>query len=138
MLESCMGSRVGRLHRLVDRQFDQHLRPLGLSVPQMEVLSALTLIGRPVKPSFLADVLSMERSTMSRNLSIMQERGWVEPGDVSATGRSMSVVISREGVLKLESAETAWREAQEAVVAALGTDAPSTLDDWLNKLVADR
>jgi len=134
MQETCVGTRVGRLHRLVDRQFELHLRPLGLSVPQMEVLSALTLIAEPVKPSALADALSMERSTMSRNLAVMQDRGWVKPGDISATGRSMTVVITEEGTAKLESAAAAWTDAQASLVAALGQDVPSTLDAWLTEL----
>ena len=134
MQAMCVGTRVGRLHRLVDRQFELHLRPLGLSVPQMEVLSALTLFAEPVKPSALADVLSMERSTISRNLAVMQDRGWVKPGDVSATGRSMTVVITDEGASKLESAEAAWTDAQASLVAAMGSDAPSTLDGWLMEL----
>ena len=134
MQEMCVGTRVGRLHRLVDRQFELHLRPLGLSVPQMEVLSALTLIAGPVKPSALADALGMERSTMSRNLAVMHDRGWVRPGDVSATGRSMTVVITEEGTAKLESAAAAWTAAQDSLVAALGSDAPSTLDVWLTEL----
>ena len=136
MQEGCVGTRVGRLHRLVDRRFEQHLRPLGLSVPQMEVLSALTLIAQPVKPSALADALNVERSTMSRNLAAMQERGWVAPGDVSATGRSMTIVITEDGTAKLGSAESAWEAAQASLVAALGADASGTLDSWLQELAS--
>ena len=107
MAQGCVATRVGRLHRLVGRRFDEHLRPLGLSVPQMEILSALTLIAEPVKPSVLADVLSMERSTVSRNLAVMEGRGWIAPSETSATGRSMTVVITEEGSATLASADVA-------------------------------
>ena len=136
MARGCVATRVGRLHRLVGRRFDDHLRPLGLSVPQMEILSALTLIAEPVKPSVLADVLSMERSTVSRNLAVMEGRGWIAPSETSATGRSMTVVITEEGSTTLASADVAWSEAQEDLVEAMGSEAASTIDAWLGGLTA--
>jgi hypothetical protein len=45
MQANCLGVRVGRLHRIVARRFDQALRPLGLSLSQMEILSGLTIMG---------------------------------------------------------------------------------------------
>ncbi len=130
----CLGTRVGQLHRLVDRHFELHLRPLGLSVPQLEVLTALTLMAGPVKPSMLANTLGMERSTVSRNLAVLQSRGWVEPAEISTTGRSMSVRITHEGSARLSAAGDAWTAAQAALVATLGDDAAQCLDTWLTEL----
>lgn len=134
MARGCVGTRVGRLHRVVARRYDESLRPLGLSVPQMEILSALILIAEPVKPSALADVLNMERSTMSRNLAVMEDRGWIAPTERSATGRSMTVAITEQGAAKLESADAAWSDAQAALVEAMGPEAAGTLDAWLGEL----
>jgi DNA-binding MarR family transcriptional regulator len=118
----------------VGRRFDEHLRPLGLSVAQMEILSALTLIAEPVKPSVLADILNMERSTMSRNLAAMEDRGWVTPKETSATGRSMTVVITELGSAILGSSEDAWSDAQAELVEAMGSDSTGTIDAWLGEL----
>jgi DNA-binding MarR family transcriptional regulator len=134
MAKSCVATRVGRLHRLVARRFEEHLRPLGLSVPQTEILSALTLIAEPVKPSVLADLLQMERSTISRNLSVMEDRGWITPKETSATGRSMTVVITDQGLATLASADAAWHDAQTELVQAMGHEAASTIDAWLGEL----
>ncbi len=134
MARGCIATRVGRLHRLVGRRFDEHLRPLGLSVAQMEILSALTLIAEPVKPSVLADILNMERSTMSRNLAAMEDRGWVTPKETSATGRSMTVVITELGSAILGSSEDAWSDAQAELVEAMGSDSTGTIDAWLGEL----
>ena len=136
MRRGCVGTRVGRLHRLVGRRFDESLRPLGLSIPQMEILSALTLIAEPIKPSALAELLGMERSTMSRNLAAMEDRGWIAPMEMSATGRSMTVAITEEGSAKLESADEAWSDAQAALVEAMGPDVTATIDNWLDQLIS--
>jgi DNA-binding MarR family transcriptional regulator len=136
MAQGCVGTRVGRLHRLVGRRFDESLRPLGLSVPQIEILSALTLIAEPVKPSTLADVVSMERSTMSRNLAVMQDRGWIAPTPTSATGRSMTVAITDAGTATLASADAAWNDTQSGLLEAMGPEAAHTIDGWLGQLTS--
>ena len=136
MQQGCLGVRAGRLHRLISRRFEQALRPLGLSLPQMEVLSALTLWGEPAKPADLADVLSIERSTMSRNLSLMQARGLVEATDTSPTGRSMAVTVTAEGTRALSRAHQSWKDTQASLVAQVGADTPAVLSGWIDQLTA--
>jgi DNA-binding MarR family transcriptional regulator len=134
MRDSCLGARVDRLQRLVGRRFDQELRPLGLSQPQMEVMGALVISGGPVKPSDLAGWLSIERSTMSRNPALLEQRGLVGTTDTSPTGRSLRVEITASGTEAFARAQDAWSAAQEAVLEAGGGEAASTLDTWLDNL----
>jgi DNA-binding MarR family transcriptional regulator len=134
MWQTCLGTRVGRLHRAVARRFDGALRPLGLTMPQMEILAALVPQDAPVRPSELAQVLMAERSTVSRNLAALRDRGWVETAEVSPTGRSMSFAATLEGTRVLASARTAWAEAQASVVGALGPGSPAAIDAWLDDL----
>jgi DNA-binding MarR family transcriptional regulator len=131
MRRACLGTRVGRLHRVVARRFDGALRPLGLTMPQMEILASLVLQGAPVRPSELAEVLLAERSTVSRNLAALRERGWVEAVEVSPTGRSMAFTATPEGARVLASARAAWAEAQASVMGSLGRGAPEAIDAWL-------
>lgn len=132
MREGCLGVRIGRLHRLVARRFDQALRPLGLSLPQLEVLGVLMLRG-PLKPSAVAEALAVERSTISRNLSLMAQRGWVEL-ESSASGRSTSATLTRQGIKTLAQARTAWATAQRDVLSLLGAESAATIDTWLEAL----
>lgn len=134
MESQCLGVRVGRLQRLVGRRFDRELRPLGLSIPQLEVLSALVLCAAPVKPSDLAGWLCIERSTMSRNLALLEQRGLVETTERSPTGRSLRVTITDGGAATLAEAEKAWTTAQEALRDVIGNDAAATLDTWIAAL----
>ena len=133
MAAGCLGARVERLHRLVVREFDRRLRPIGLSLQQLQVLSTLTLCARPIRPTMVADLLAIERSTMSRNLAVLTERGLVHSPDASATGRSLTVAVTEAGNAKLAEAATAWADAQAVLTTALGDVAP-VLDDWLAAL----
>ena len=134
MAEQCVGTRISRLHRLVARRFEQALRPLGLTLPQLEVLAALTVAGRPVRPTTLADLLGAERSTVSRNLAALEAAGWIVTAQRSPTGRAMTVMITDRGTATLASAEEAWTRVQADVVDLIGVDAPATLDRWLEEI----
>jgi DNA-binding MarR family transcriptional regulator len=134
MRQECLGVRVGRMHRLVSRTFENALRPAGISLPQLEVLSTLTIVARPIRPTELADLLFADRSTMSRNLALMESKGWVATAETSPTGRSVTFEITDAGTSQLATAERAWRSAQQAVSAALGHSAVATLDSWLATL----
>ena len=134
MRQECLGTRVSRLQRIVARRFDQALRPLGLSMPQLEILSCLVLRGAPTRPSELAEILCAERSTISRNLAALQDRGWIEAATVSASGRSMAVTATDEGERVFLGARAAWSAAQAALMDQLGPESPTTIDAWLATL----
>jgi DNA-binding MarR family transcriptional regulator len=123
--------RVARLHRIVARVYEQALQTVGLSLPQMEILTTLISAKGPVKPAALASTLMLERSTVSRNLALMQKKGWVTVVETSPTGRAMSVAIADSGVAAFTSASTAWRSAQTRAATMLGPAAASMFDQWL-------
>jgi DNA-binding MarR family transcriptional regulator len=85
-----------------------------------------------VRQAALAAKLRAERSTVSRNLALMQKRGWVSVAETSPTGRAMSVTITGTGAAAFTSASTAWRSAQTTAAGILGADAVSVLDQWLD------
>ena len=98
----------------------------------MEILTVLITAAGPVRPAALATKLMADRSTVSRNLALMQKRGWVNVAEISPTGRAMSVTITGTGVAAFTSASTAWRSAQTSAARMLGPAATSVLDQWLD------
>ena len=128
---ACLGMRVARLHRVVARRYEQVLQTAGLTQPQMEVLASLISAAGPVRPAALAARLMLERSTISRNLALMQKKGWVTVAETSATGRAMSVTITDAGIAVFTGAGSAWRRAQADAARMLGPDATPILDRWL-------
>ena len=127
----CLAVRVRMLNRIITSIYDDALRPLGITTSQANMLTARDLVG-PVKQAQLAEYLHIEKSTLSRNLSLMKKRGWVRtlPGEDE---RSHTVAITAKGRKLLEEALPSWRQAQQAAVGILGDEGAATL-----KAVANR
>ena len=114
----CVGARVRMLNRTMTRIYDGMLRPYGLKFSQMNILTVVTVYG-PVQPVQVARILSIEKSTLSRNLRLMQANGWIEslPGD---DGNARLLRVTPQGRLMLKKAAPSWRRAQERVTTLLG------------------
>lgn len=107
----CLAAR--REARELTRFYEEKLRPHGLRATQFSVLAALALKG-PTPITALADVLGLERTTLTRRADVMQRDGWIEDAP-SDDARMRPLRLTDEGRRKVESAFPAWREAQDAV-----------------------
>ena len=113
-----MGARVRLLNRAVTRIYDDHLRPHGIKFSQMNILTTVSL-REPIQPIEVARILSMEKSTLSRNVKVMEENDWLR-SVAGETGNTRLLEMTREGRRALASAAPAWRAAQQQVISLLG------------------
>lgn len=135
MTDQCLGQRIARLHRLVDRRFESELRPVGITLAQLELLSALSVSEGSARPRDIANRLGLERSTVSRNVAVLQQRGFVESTRTS-TGRTSGISVSETGYAVLAETEEAWLRAHAWISEALGESAVATLDQWIKAVGA--
>ena len=128
----CIGARVRILNRAMTRIYDDLLRPLGLKFSQMNILTVVTIRG-PVQPIEVARILSIEKSTLSRNVGIMEANGWIESlaGEV---GNTRLLRTTRPGRRLLKKAAPAWRKAQEQVTALLGERTATALRRTVDRI----
>ncbi len=111
--------------RAVTQLYDDTLKPVGLRGTQFTVLAALEQTGQ-IKITDLTEVLAMDRTTLTRNLRPLEERGLVE----AARGedrRERLISLTQQGWDILEQALPLWEQAQAKVVRGLGTETTSTL-----------
>ena len=113
----CVGARIRIINRKVTRMYDDALRPLGIKFSQMNILTFITVRG-PIQAFKIAEGLSIEKSTVSRNLNILEENGWIDclPG---SNGNARNVKITRAGRELLKKAAPKWAEVQGKVKALL-------------------
>jgi DNA-binding MarR family transcriptional regulator len=106
-----------KLTRTVSRLYDQHLAAAGLKTTQYSLLKNIAHEALPVAE--LAARLSIERTTLTRNLKPLVEAGWVtlEPG---ADSRQRIATITPGGQETIKAANHAWREAQTELEQTLG------------------
>ena len=118
MSRLCVDFNLRRAARKVSKAFDEALRPSGLKITQFSLLTSAYLqenqnVGR------LASLMGMDRTTLSRNLKLLEKRGLVklEPGE---DRREVRVSLTPEGLDAMELAAPLWHEAQEHIVQELG------------------
>src|SRR6516164_8808172 len=76
LLDTCMCHKTRMAARVVTRAYDDALRVVGLRASQVSVLAAVGARGA-LSIKSLADTLQMERTTLTRNLRPLEERGYV-------------------------------------------------------------
>lgn len=133
--KECIATRVRLLNRVVTKTYDDCLRPLGLRTAQQTILVAISLMKTPT-PTQIERRLSLEKSTVSRNVERMQRRGWVEfvQGE---DGRSHHLKLTAKGAQLLRESAAAWQLAQKKVAFLLGKEGVTALSRILSALGAE-
>lgn len=130
----CIGARIRMLNRTISRIYDEEIRGHGIKFSQMNILTMVTLHG-PVQQLEIARLLSLEKSTLSRNVALMEANGWIEvlPGH----GNSRLLQVTVLGRRLLEKAAPGWRAAQARVEALLGTETATAVGRAADRIWAE-
>jgi DNA-binding MarR family transcriptional regulator len=136
-LTQCMGCACFNLRkasRAVTQLYDDILRPAGIRVTQFSLLVAASIAG-PMPVKRLAEVTVMDRTTLTRNLELLEKQRMIEvaPGK---DRRTRVVRITQAGREALLNALPLWQEAQAQVVGALGEARWQSLQENLSRMVA--
>jgi DNA-binding MarR family transcriptional regulator len=112
--DGCACKNLRRSARAVTRLYDEALRPSGLRITQFTLLVAVA-IGEAVPITRLADALSLDRTTLGRDLKPLTDRGLVEirAGD---DRRTRVVRLTGQGRDALGRAYPLWQSAQARIV----------------------
>jgi len=114
----CACTALRKASRAVTQHYDASLRGTGLRTTQFTVLSTLAQTG-PMPVSKLATFLGMERTTLTRNLGPLEQRGLVsiDSGDADARVRQVSITAAGEAAAR--HSLPAWKKAQGSVAPLL-------------------
>ena len=126
---TCTCANLRRATRIVTQVYDASLQPTGLRATQFTLLA--TLANRGELPlSRLADVLVMDRTTLTRNLKPLVQKGWIRI-DHGADQRVRQISLTDDGKRVFQDALPYWQQAQTRLVESLGYDRWATLLDDL-------
>ena len=136
--QGCTNFKLRQLVRRVSQLYDQELAQAGLKTTQYSLLSHVLRLG-PIRPGDLAAAMTMDASTLTRNLKPLVAARWLEqvPGD---DGRSRQVRITAAGREQHALAQRHWKAAQQRLNRQLGIDTVAALhalvDRSLERLAA--
>ena len=130
----CTNFRLRQLLRSVARHYDVHFARAGLKGTQYSLLSAI-VASEPVRPAGLARTMGLDASTLTRNLKVLIEQGWVVqgPGD---DARSRRIEATPSGRAKQSEARRHWKKAQLELNALLGAERVAALHALIDEGLA--
>jgi DNA-binding MarR family transcriptional regulator len=125
--------KLQRLTRIVTRHYDVYVAATGLRSTQYSLLSEVVALG-PIRPGDLARHMGVDASTLTRNLRPLVTHGWLQlsPGD---DARSRLVDVTDHGRAKHTEAQRAWKKAQLALEARLGSQRVAALNALLDECI---
>jgi DNA-binding MarR family transcriptional regulator len=118
----CLMSRWRMMNRLLTAIYDEELRRFHLKSSQLGLLVAVTKAG-PVRRIELGRYLSLDPSTLTRNLQVMLKNGWIKEVPDGGDQRGAPLEVTSKGRKLLESVGPAWQAAQARARKRLGEDA---------------
>lgn len=129
--KTCHCTRIRAAARTMTRIYDEAMRPTGLKGNQLTMLVATDLM-QPVSITALSDQLSMERTTLTRNLTPLQKDGLISIQ--SGKGRTREISLTPKGHKRIEQAKPLWKNAQDQIEKLLGKEKAKSLDTTLEEV----
>lgn len=134
MAGSCLMMRSRLIGRVMRQMYDEELSEYGIKASQLTPLIAIARYG-PLRRTDLGRALHLDVSTLTRNLRVMQENGWIAEESEGSDGRGAPVRITREGETLIGRLAPAWERAQQRATRVLSGDGVSAVTRVSNQLL---
>jgi DNA-binding MarR family transcriptional regulator len=131
--DSCLCLNAQRAARALARRFDDALRPLELTNGQFSLLMSLN---RPAPPKMgdVAQLLCMDRTTLTAAVKLLERRGLVASRPDKDDKRSRRVSLTGAGHASLLKALPIWKRHHAQLQKHLGDASAQKLRDDLDYL----
>jgi DNA-binding MarR family transcriptional regulator len=126
MVQGCMLSRARLISRVLTNIYDEHYAQFGITSPQLALMTAIRY-HEPANRSKIARFTQQDRSTLSRNVQLLIDAGWIEECDPESGGRSRPIILTPLGRKLMLDIAPAWRAAQAKAKEVLGMSAVSAV-----------
>lgn len=118
--QGCSNFKLRQLTRRVSQHYDIEMSKIGLKTTQYSLLSHIVKLG-PIRPGELAQAMTMDASTLTRNLKPLIDAGWITV-TAGSDARSRIVSITKAGREKCHEAKRHWKVAQQGLNDLLGIE----------------
>jgi DNA-binding MarR family transcriptional regulator len=131
--DHCLCLHVQRAARALARRFDAALRPAGLTQGQFSLLTSLNRAEPPTIGS-VANLLALDRTTLTANLKPLERRGLVKVVVDPHDKRSRRLILTAAGRASLAAAAPIWKREHARVERLLQTASPDVLRAGLREV----
>jgi DNA-binding MarR family transcriptional regulator len=133
MARECYCAVLRTAARKVTAIYDAALEPSGINLAQYSLLRTIQRRA-PLSLTELGRLTELDRSTIGRNVRLLQRLGLVRVAAGEEDQREAVVTLDRAGADALERAGPLWHEAQRQVESTLGADPARQLRTLLQAL----
>ena len=129
--DHCLCLAAQRAARSLARRFDEALKPVGITSGQFSLLMSLN---RPEPPTIgsVANLLAMDRTTLTANLKPLERRGMIELAADEKDRRSRRIRLRDAGMAALRTAMPIWIDMHADIDARVGADQVTVLRGGLH------
>ncbi|MGB5703719.1 MAG: MarR family transcriptional regulator [Polyangiales bacterium] len=127
---ACFNTR--KTARVLGQVYDRALEPSGLKNTQFTALAVADAYDG-ISITELSKAMEIERTTLTRNLKLLERDGLVKVGP-GADGRSKTVVLTAKGKRRLGAALPLWQNAHERMLREFGANRWKSLHKELDAM----
>ena len=114
MFTDCYCTQFRRASNALTRVYDAALKPVGLRITQFSLLRSLGRLGEATSTQVAAE-LALDRTTISRNVKLLIDAGWVDVLDGVGDKRERLLRLNAAGQRMIAEALPYFSNAQKAV-----------------------
>jgi len=132
-LSECSCNMMRKSARKITQFYENNLREASIKPTQFSILATLANTG-PIQLTQLADRLVLERTSLTRNLNVLERNTWIDiqPGEEDLRQRVVS--LTRNGYKQLDCAIPYWQKAQKAIAKDMGQETITGLRTTLDEM----
>jgi DNA-binding MarR family transcriptional regulator len=116
--DTCLCLHVQRAARALARRFDNAMKPIGLTNGQFSLMMSLNR-PQPATMSSVANLLAMDRTTLTAALKVLERRGLVETTTDPKDRRGRLLRLTSDGMTMLTAALPIWTRVHAEIDAEL-------------------
>jgi DNA-binding MarR family transcriptional regulator len=131
--DSCTCSELRKAARAVTLLYDNAFKSSGLLSTQLGVLHVIYK-SDSIRITHLAKKLGMDRTTLTRNLSVLERQGFIKISS-GKDNRTRIIAITSKGRTTVAKAIPLWNEVQRKVKQHMGETSWNELMDNLSQFV---
>lgn len=130
MKSDCYSTSIRSATRKITAMYDEALQPAGVNIAQLALLRRLS-DSTALSVEELARAAELERSTVTRNVRVLEKQGLVEIGESEKDRRAATILLTPGGVETLRRSEPLWNEAQRRFEEQIGAENAKALRSLL-------
>jgi DNA-binding MarR family transcriptional regulator len=134
-IEKCLLRNTRAAARVMTRRFAEHMREFNVSTEQFSLLASL--VGTDHNSvSALAEFLAIERTTLTRNLALLEKKHLVKLVP-ARKGNARTVELTPAGRQLMVDMTPAWRQAQSMAFKQVSRDEVDQALDVLRRITTE-